>query len=205
MRAPFKNLLAEFVRHAASGDHPPSLFREGDAAHLNRWLDDDRADEIFRKICGEQFHYNRAYALVMVAIRSRLVAESADLLNKETNAIQRRGKDLIPKELGRAAKMFLNDEMSPEDLAAIKASTKEAMQPILGPKLRVRSDKNGSRKRTIFCRTLADFIHHATGRWHDAEVAALCEIAFDCEDVTEEMARSAREAGRREATRNKRS
>jgi len=205
MKAPFKRLLAEFVTRAASGDHPPSLFREGDAAHLNRWLDDARANEIFRKLYGEQFHFDRAFTLVMTAIRLREIAESFDLLNKKVNALQRKGKSLAPKELRRAVKMLSNDEMSPEELVAIKVSIKQAEQPILDPVWRVRSDKNGSRKRTIFCRTLSDIIHHATGRWHDAEIAALCEIAFDYQDMTEEMVRSAREAGRREATRTKRS
>jgi hypothetical protein len=43
--------------------------------------------------------------------------------------------------------------------------------------------KGGARKRTIFCRILSDIFHSVFDRWHDTEVAALCEIAFDCKDI----------------------
>ena len=44
----------------------------------------------------------------------------------------------------------------------------------------VRSDENGSRKRTIFCRKLSNALHRLTGQWHDAEVEQLCGITFNC-------------------------
>ena len=43
--------------------------------------------------------------------------------------------------------------------------------------------KGGARKRTIFCGILSDIFHSNFDRWHDTEVAALCEIAFDCKDI----------------------
>jgi hypothetical protein len=43
--------------------------------------------------------------------------------------------------------------------------------------------KGGARKRTIFCRILSDIFHSNFDRWHDTEVAALCEIAFDYKDI----------------------
>src|SRR5262249_61463817 len=42
-----------------------------------------------------------------------------------------------------------------------------------------RSDKHGTRQRqcTIFCRLVSDLVRRGP-RWHDNEVAALCEIAL---------------------------
>lgn len=74
----------------------------------------------------------------------------------------------------------------------------------LAPPLAVRSDDRGTRQRTIFCRLASMYVHADTGYWHDGQVAALCEIALDCKDVTADMVRSAREAGRRDATRKRR-
>ena len=61
---------------------------------------------------------------------------------------------------------------------------------VLDPLLSVRSDENGTRQRTLFCRMLSHVLHDTI--WHDAKVATLCEIAFDCNDITVEMVRSAR-------------
>jgi len=71
----------------------------------------------------------------------------------------------------------------------------------LAPPLAVRSDEHGTRRRTIFCRLASMYVHAGTGRWHDEEVAALCEMAFGSKDITNDMVRSAREAGRRDVTR----
>jgi hypothetical protein len=43
--------------------------------------------------------------------------------------------------------------------------------------------KGEARKRTIFCRILSDIFHSNFDRWHDTEVAALCEFTFDCKDI----------------------
>ena len=73
----------------------------------------------------------------------------------------------------------------------------EALGSNLDPLFVVRSDRDGSRRRTIFCRILSNNFHIAFGRWHDAEVAALCNIAFDCDCVTVEAVKLARKGLRR--------
>jgi len=56
-----------------------------------------------------------------------------------------------------------------------------------------RSDKGGSRARTLFIRDQSERIHHNTGQWLDAEVATLTEIVFDVHEIiTEESVRAAR-------------
>jgi hypothetical protein len=204
--SPFKELLTEFVKQAASGDELPGrLFRDGDATHLKRWLSDDRADEIYEKInSNKQFHFNRAFDFIMITLRLRHLAEESDALNRKVATLERGGKKAGQKERKRAARMLANSEMSLDEFAAISASVKEHEHPAkfvdLPRDLSVRSDEKGSRKRTLFCRLLSKSVHRQTGQWHDAEVATMCEIAFGGDSVTLDTVRSAR----RESTRKKR-
>ena len=203
----FKDLLAEFVRQAPTGDdRAKKLFRDGDVAHLKRWSEDSRGPAIYDALrSGKGLHCKSAFAHIMTVLELRRFAELLDALNRDIGVRERRMKRLAPKERKRARKMLENSEMSPAEFATLMDQIKEFENPRefigLDPLLSARSSrKDGSRKRTLFCRTLSDVLHHATGRWHDAQVAALCEIALDCDDVTVEMVRSAR----REATRKRR-
>ena len=128
-------------------------------------------------------------------------------MNKEGAELWRQVKKLVPKERKRILGMLKKGEISPEEYATLNAVIDEASAELptkyMASDFSVRSDKEGTRKRTIFCRVLSDMLHDGTGRWHDAEVARLCEIAFGGGDVTSDMVRSAREAGRRDATRKR--
>lgn len=196
---PFENLLAEFIESEASHDDlAKQLFHDGDAAHLKRWLDYGGADKTWKKISKEPFYYNGAFTHVMIVLRLRRIAEECDALNKTVGELERKSKRLAPKERKRFAKMLINSEISPAQYAAwiefIKDREHNTREFIdLDPLLSVRSDKKRSRPRTLFMRMLSDGLHNTFGRWHDAEVAELCEIAFGCRgSVTARMARSAR-------------
>ena len=201
----FKATLAYTIKKAREGDELTLRFlRDGDAAHLQRWVDNCDVDTIWQAIRPGPFNFEEAFNFMMINLRFRKLAESCDELNETIGSLQRRGKKLAPRERKRAAKMLAHGEMSADEFAAILASVEDhgdARTSInLDPLLTVRSDENGTRKRTLFCRMLSSKLHDAKGRWHDAEVQALCQIAFDCDDVTIDMARSAR----RESTRRKR-
>jgi hypothetical protein len=214
MKLTFDALLKVLVRHSTSS--PPDalavrLYHEGDAAHLKRWLDDGGAEEIWQKIYPREkysFSVKFGFAFIKAVLRTREMAEQGDTRNITNAELWRKMKRLIPKERKRALEMRKKGKMTPEDFAAIIARLLEfeAGSPTtyLDPSLSVRSDKGGVRRRTIFCRLLSKMLHDVTGRWHDAEVARLCEIAFaGGGDITADMVRSAREAGRREATRKR--
>jgi hypothetical protein len=198
----FRALLTELVNNARSGDDR-KLFREGDLAHLERWLKRDDIEEIYNSIQPGQFNTKKACAHIMSALRSRWLSERLDRLNADIGQIERQSKRLSENERKRAAKMFSAGDMSADELEAIVRSIKQYENPRksinLDPLLSVRADRKGSRKKTIFCRIQSDFLHSGH-KWHDAEVATLCEIAFDCDDVTADMVRSAR----RESTRSRR-
>jgi len=120
------------------------------------------------------------------------MAEEADTLNKGISGGERHLKRLAPKARKRAIRKLEKNEIAPEQYAAINQRIEKALRnaQVRDPLLSVRSDENGTRQRTLFCRMLSYFLHDTT--WHDAEVAALCEIVLDCGDVTVEMVRSAR-------------
>ena len=121
-------------------------------------------------------------------------AEEADALNKEMAALGRRVKHLAPKVRKRAIRKLTNNEITGLQYASLNQRIEGALRStrVFDPLLSNRSDNKGARRRTIFCRELSAFFHDIDGKYHDAEVKELCEIAFNCGDVTIEMVRSAR-------------
>jgi hypothetical protein len=135
----------------------------------------------------------------------RHLAADADQLNK----IISRLKKLVPKARRRAVNRLTRGELSPQEFAELaaffeKAETGRATD-FFESIFAVRSDKHGTRQRqcTIFCRLVSDLVRRGT-RWHDNEVAALGEIALNRKDITADMVRSYRDAGRRDVTRKSR-
>jgi hypothetical protein len=124
---------------------------------------------------------------------ARRIAEDTDKLNATFAELKRTGPRLAKKERRRATKVFADGGVPQGALDDYLAHIDEMVARSAGnldPLFVVRSDRAGSRKRTIFCRILSDVIQNNFGRRHDAEVAALCEIAFDC-DVTIETVKDA--------------
>jgi hypothetical protein len=194
--SPFEQVISKVAADAASDKWP---FRQGDSAHLQRWLGDGRAATIWQELYSDVFDDHRAYLFIIGILSLRRLAEELDQANQKVSAAKKARKKAI------ADTVKLITELSAEGFV-IRNVLPGALDNIEAPEpfLAVRSDERGSRRRTIFCRLASLFIHADTGRWHDAQVAALCEIAFDCKDVSTDMVRSAREAGRRDTTRKRR-
>jgi hypothetical protein len=201
----FKQVLDETIKLASANDDlAKQLFRAGDVGHLQRWRDDGRADEIWEALHPGQFDARVGCVVFIHAILSmRHLAEDADRLNKTIS----RSKKLAPKERRRAVTRLTRRELSPQEFAVLaaffeKAETGRATD-FFEPIFAVRSDEHGTRQCTIFCRLVSDLVRGGP-RWHDKEVAALGEIALNRKDITADMVRSYREAGRRDATRKSR-
>jgi hypothetical protein len=190
---PFESVLTNFLKYAG----PP----DDDAAHLQRWITYGDADKTWEKIFGP-FNLGDAFDFVKVVLQFRRIAKEADPLNKEAGSAERETKYLAAKVRRRAIKALRLGKVSPQQFTALSSRIEEILKTPKphDPLLSVRSDEGGTRQRTIFCRILSDLLHYSTGRWHDTEVQELCEIAFDCDDVTIDMVRSAR----RESTRKPR-
>jgi hypothetical protein len=206
----FDQVLDECIKQAtANDDLAKRLFLEGDIAHLQRWRNDGRAAAIWEALRpGRSSDAAGMFRFVFSFLRVRRIAEETNQLNKTISELKRSGKRLAPKERRRAMKLLANGDLSPQEFLVLEASFKEAESGrdtnFLDPIFAVRSDERGTRRRSIFCRIACDLIRRGTNRWHYGQIAALCEIALDCKDVTTDMVRSYRDAGRREATRKKR-
>jgi hypothetical protein len=202
----FKRLLDEVIKLASANDDlAKQLFRAGDVGHLQRWHDDGRADEIWEALHPGRLDAGRVGCVVFIhaVLSIRHLAEEADQLNKTISRL----KKLAPKERRRAVNRLTRGELSQQEFAVLaaffgKAETGRATD-FFEPIFAVRSDKHETRQCTIFCRLVSDLVRRGT-RWHDKEVAALAEIALNRKDITTDMVRSYREAGRRDATRKSR-
>jgi hypothetical protein len=171
---------------------------------LKRWLEDGRATETWEAWSPGNFSDLPARSFITTILLIRERAELWDHSNKNRIGLERRLKARAAKECRHLARMLTKEELSPQEYKARVASVKERMATGgLDKWHTVRSDKNGTRRRTLFCRLLSNAFRHAKSHWYDTQVAALCEIALSCKDVTADMVRSAREAGRRDAKRSK--
>ena len=195
----FLKVLREGLRLAESADSAKYGFKPGDADHLRRWLTDKRAAAIFAKLTKRHKLTQKGIVQHITSVLGyRQLAEETDRLNATFAELKKDGPRLAKKERRRATKVYADGGVPQGALDDYLAHIDEmASRPSKGldPLFAVRSDRAGSRKRTIFCRILSRLIHINFGRWHDAEVAALCEIAFDC-DVTIETVKDARKATR---------
>jgi hypothetical protein len=180
---------------------------EGAQKFLIRLRNDDRADEIWqadrksqaRRLHSGAFDSHSAYSFIIVVLALRELAEHFDQVNKKVSAANRARKKT---GAGEAIKQLTELSAQGHVIRHVREGALLGLET-LEPFLAVRSDERGTRRRTIFCRFASNLLRSDT-RWHDKEVAALCEIAFNCKgDVTVDMVRSAREAGRREATRKR--
>ena len=199
----FEKLLVELIKRAASPDDPISReFHDGDAAHLDRWLRSGQADKIWQKISNGPFNSGDAFEFVGAVLEIRRDAAKADALARDVPALAKQAKHLALRTRKHAIEKLTNNEITAAQYLALNQRVEEALgfDQVRDPLLSVRSDENGTRRRTLFCRMLSDVLHYTTGQWHDDAVRALCEIAFDCDDVTLDMVRSAR----RDSTRKRR-
>jgi hypothetical protein len=193
---PFLHALREGLKCAESSNPKvPGFFKPGDADHLRRWLSDSQTASIFAKLTKRKKLTQRGMVDHIIAVlHARQIAEDTDKLNATFAELKRTGPRLAKKERRHAMKQFADGDVPQESLEAYLAHIDEIETRSAGnldPLFIVRSDRDGSRRRTIFCRVLSKLIHINFGRWHDAEVAALCGIAFDC-DVTIESVKDAR-------------
>jgi hypothetical protein len=181
MTSPFESVLAQIAKLAAAGDNVTRrAFRRGDAAHLRRWVKDGRFAEICNKIFGGKFDDRAVFLLIMTVLDLRRLAESSDAFATAFALIDRAQKKRLPKDIKDGLRALADEQITPEEFATYRDQMKEAVTKQkrgLNPLLHAR--EKATRKRVIFCRVLSAGLHNASGRWHDAEVGALCEIAFD--------------------------
>jgi hypothetical protein len=192
MESPFQIMLAQLA--AADDDFAKRAFRRCEAAHLKRWAKDSRAGEIYDKVFDGKFDYTAAFHFIDATLTLRRLAEFEAFTSEAFALIDRAQKRRLPKDIREGHKALADGQITPEEFATYR----EEMTRIVTrrkPKRKhpwLETREKPTRKKVIFCRALSLGLHRATGRWHDAEVAALCEIAFGLRDVSTDVVRACR-------------
>jgi hypothetical protein len=188
----FEQVLSKVAADAAGEEWP---FREGDSAHLKRWLEDWRAAAIWGELYQGAFDRIQAHQFIILILTLRQLAEHLDRANQQVSDAKRGRKKASAADVIKLIREMSAQGVVITDVRDGALDSVENLEPFLANRER------GTRRRTLFCRLASNYILAATGRWHDEEVAALCEIALNCKDITADMVRHAREAGRRDASR----
>jgi hypothetical protein len=177
-RESFKAVLREYKKSSASGSN--------DRAHLQRWIDDDRTEQVWDTIQRDLWLPPKRFITEILAARRVAIA------------IAHRGKlrkhyRSAAKQMERVAR-FLR-KPNPYGMPGYPQSTKLARmldEAASYFRKEVEPSRNvpgvlmfgrQSRPHMIFMSMVSNDLKGITGRWCDEEVAVLAEIAFDWPDV----------------------
>jgi hypothetical protein len=194
-----------------------------DRDHLARWVDDDRAENVWQKIqnlaWGPVGSYEPMDGFIAIMLVARRMADSIPILPRidERSKIRsarhlERAHDL--EALAKAWKEIGNSSHPNAALALDRAKRHEEeaelwrklaqRPPPRRPFLFSRVDRNGSRQQRVFMQLVGEYLIDLCGRALDSEVAVLNDIAFDTSEATSVyQARSARRQTTRKARRSR--
>ena len=182
-RESFKAALKEYIKSPAwsSDDHD----------HLQRWIDDDRAEQVWDKIqCAVRSNNRRLPPKTF--INDMLAARRVAIATGHRGKLRECYRNAAD-EMERLAKFLRKPH--PYGMPGYPQSTKLARmldeaasyyRTIVEPRRNVSGVLKFSRKaqpHMIFMSMFSNDLKGITRRWHDEEVAVLAEIAFDWPDV----------------------
>jgi hypothetical protein len=179
---PFEQSLLRYLQTNTALD-------QDDRALLLRWIEDGRANEVWDTIRA-YYEQHKDATVLDAEISFITLILSAKKIAVVMNEIIRE-KDLA----GWRSRFIKAIKIAPDELLLpFLEFVIERYRPLLelAPSMRVRSDKNGSRARTLFIRTISAGVRKLTGRWLDKEIAVITEIAFGIEDIDVDTVRKAR-------------
>jgi hypothetical protein len=182
-RESFKAVLREYKKSSASGSN--------DRAHLQRWINDDRAEQVWDKIrCAARS--NNLWLPPKTFITEILAARRVAMATGHRGKLRERYRNAA-SEMERVA-TFLR-KPHPYAMPGYPQSTRLArmlddaasyFRKEVEPSRNVPGVLKFSRKaqpHMIFMSMVSNDLKGITGRWCDEEVAVLAEIAFDWPDA----------------------
>ena len=214
-------------RHFSGGAQPPYSFKdclrshlEGNAALsederaiLQRWLGDCRANEVWGIIfaraekndgSGPSMDDAISFIGVILTVKSASERES-ELIPRLTELQAGREKALanLRKKIAEKIMGLPENELVP--FLGWALNKLRGLDPMVMSRPRVRSDKNGSRARTLFMQDVSACVHDdLTGELLDEQVGIITEIVFDTPDIiSADAVRNARRQKDRNARRQK--
>jgi hypothetical protein len=181
-REPFKAVLREYEKSSSSSD---------DRAHLQRWADDDRAEEVWDKIeraaqennvrLPAEYFIQEILAARPVAIAIGRRGELRERYRNTADDMERFAKFLrhphpygmppyphgtkLAEMLDDAASYFRNQVEPSRNMPGVLKFTRE------------------SKPHMIFVSMVSNDLKGIAGRWLDEEVGVLAEIVFDSPDI----------------------
>jgi hypothetical protein len=124
--------------------------------------------------------------LVNFALYARFANEKVDHDWRKAADLHRQANDLRPAVWRRLGK--LPPEVAAKEMERLRPSNIA---------LPIRSDKDGSRVRTLFCRDFSNLVHDLTGYRMDEEVAHIAGVVFDREIDPAQVRQARRQRTRR--------
>ena len=165
---------------------------DADIALLCRWQTDDSVlralDAIVTRITAKEANETEETVvrdLVNFALYARRGAEQVNQDWQKAADLHRQQKHLRPKM------WRLLEKLPPEYTA------EAAQHRVSDLTLPVRSDKDGSRARTLFLRDFSNLVHDCSGLWLDEEVAHIAGVVFDREIDPAQVRQARRQRTRR--------
>jgi hypothetical protein len=199
----FKRALQTFEKNP----NRPSPLTDADIKHLRRWSEDPRCEELWQRLSGPLFArpggevwYSIAVRLIDVVIAIRNEVEGREKLEAAKKSAAEPPKAALSdlKKIARAAlagkatdhpALWRERARLFQQAADFCTYLTSRSLPVTG---HIPVDRKGSLERQRFSARLSEHLHLLAGRWCDAEVATLTEIAFPGKEITIDMIRAAR-------------
>lgn len=181
------------------------LINEDELFALSRWVDNEygalralneitaRADALDGPIPSEEIQL-----FVRIAVTLPSIAEAQSGYTAAIGKSRRRLQHLVSKERSGLQRDIRDDRITPDSAAERVARLKEAGKALKSASAPlIRSDRKGSRGRTLFLRDLSALVRDLTGRWMDSEVAAIASAVLGCPIDTEQVRNTNRASSER--------
>jgi hypothetical protein len=176
----FRTILASYE---ATHDLTPQ-----DCAHLQRWSDDDRADEEWQTIDRAAHEHGLALppnVFIREILAIKHVAEAISCRGRYRSLYRKRARQL--QEIAKFLRTPHPAGMPPtfprsEELAQMLDDAAEAHRKEVEPSREVAGVVRVTREAdtpAIFMNQVSNYLKDITGRWLDEQVATLTEIAFE--------------------------
>jgi hypothetical protein len=189
-----------------SAELKKSGWNAGTRKHIKRWADDDRADEIWERIESAAQAKGTplpAWFFIQEILSARRVALLINKRQTQRGLYRKMAARMIevaafldaqppdggPPPIPHGPRLALELKDAAKDLEQHEA----AVSWVTPGQVKV-SRSNRDRVRVAFTSMVSGQLQRATGRWLDAEVAVLTEIALNVRDITIDQVRSVRRA-----------
>jgi hypothetical protein len=168
-----------------------AVLDQDDRALLLRWVEDGRANEVWDTFRAYYEQHKGATAPDAEISFIELILSAKKMAVTKSEMIREKDFARWRTRLVKAIKSAPDEVLFPF-LELVIARYRSGLEPLLASPSRVRSDKNGSRAKTLFIRDVSAAVRELTGRRLDKEIAVITEIAFGIKDIDVDTVRKAR-------------